>query len=187
MAIVEWPDGLNIRSVQWTNNRPSQSNSSPYTGARSVATSPWHGKLSAKIEIATMVGFDKGRMLRGFIASVLGQVNTFRVPYTEGDQLHLPAATVGTTAAKGATSITLLGVQMQPGQSVTVNDQLLQILSVADAVITFQPPLRAQATSTTVVETGDPTVLMAMADSAVSWNVEPGPIYTASFDVEEVF
>lgn len=187
MAVIAWPDGVNIRAIEWVLDRPAQINRSDYTGARRVTANPWHGKWSAKLEIAPIVGEQNIWKFKAFLAALRGPVNTFRLPATYGAQSGLPAATVTTTAAKGAVTMSLTGVQMQAGQMATVNDQLLQIISVADAAITFEPPLRAQATSGTAVEVGNPTCLVSLVDSAVALSAEPGVIYSAAFDVEEVF
>jgi hypothetical protein len=190
MALVTWP-GFGIRSIQWTLDRPAQVNRSAYTGARSVATNPWHGKLSAHVELAPIVREANGLALRAFLASLRGALNTFRIPATEGGQFNLPAATVQATAAKGATSMTLSGAFLWPGQMLTVNDQLLLVVTSADSsgncAITFESALREQATAATVAEVGDPTCLVALTDSSVSWSVDPGQLYGCTFDVEEVF
>lgn len=187
MAIFDWPDEIGIQGTEWTLDRPAQINRSDYTGKRRVVANPWHGKWSVRVQLAPVGTGVKARTLKAFFASLKGQVNTFRLPATEGEQEHLPAATVAVTAAQGATSMTIAGAFLQPGHMATVNDQLLQIIESAGAVITFEPPLRQQATAATAIETGNPTCLMAMADSQVGWQVELGPFYRSSFDAEEVF
>lgn len=185
MAILDWPDGLNIRAYDWTLDRPAQVNRSDYTGARRVAANPWHGRWMSKLELAPIVG--NGRALRAFIGSLKGQVNSVRVPATEGDQEKLPVTTVSVTAAMGATTMTVAGALLEPGHLATVNDQLILITAAVDYLITFEPPLRAAATAATVIEVGNPTCLMALADSMTGWSAEPGVVYGSSFDFEEVF
>jgi hypothetical protein len=188
--LVDWP-GYGIAAIEWTPDRPAQINRSAYTGKRSVTVDPWHGKRTAKVTLAPVVGEASFLALRAFLMSLRGAVNTFRLPATEGGQVHLPAATVQATAAQGATAMILAGAYVSPGHELTVNDQLLTVITSApsgtNCAITFEPALRAQATAGTAVETGNPTCLVAMASSQVSWSVDKGQVYGCSFDVEEAF
>jgi hypothetical protein len=154
VALITWP-GFGIRSITWTLDRPAQINRSAYTGVRTVAANPWHGKWTAKAQLAPIVGESRVLALRAFLASLRGAVNTFKLPATERSQLSLPAATVQTTAAKGANAMTIAGSYVQPGQMVEVNSQLLQVVTSAptgaNCAITFEPALRAAANAGTAV------------------------------------
>jgi hypothetical protein len=190
MAIVTWP-ALRIRSIVATLSRPSQVNRSTYTGARSVAANPWHGKWSFKVQLAPIVGETNFLPVRAFLASLRGATNTFRLPATEGGQAGFGAATVLSTVAQGAVAMTVTGAAVQAGQMITVNDQLLQIVtstvSGANRAITFEPALRAAATAGTSVNAAAPTCLVALTGSDVGWSVDQGQLYNLSFEVEEAF
>lgn len=192
MAIVVFPPELRIRSIQWTLERPAQVNRSAYTGSRKVATDPWHALWRARAELVPIVGdAAKARSLRAFVASLRGAVNTVRLPATEGGQKGLTAATVQTTAAQGASAMTVAGCYLLPGHMITVNDQLLQVVTSApsgsNCAITFEGSLRAAANAGTVIETGNPTCLVALTGSAAGWAVDPGQLYSSSFEFEEAF
>lgn len=190
MAIVTWP-GLRVRSIVPTLSRPAQVNRSAYTGARSVAANPWHGKWSFKVQLAPIVGEANFLPVRAFLASLRGAVNTFRMPATEGSQAAFGAATVLSSVAQGAVAMTVAGAAVQAGQMITVNDQLLLILTSAvsgsNRAITFEPALRAAATAGTAVNAAAPTCLVALSGPDVGWSVDQGQLYNVSFDVEEVF
>lgn len=106
MAIITWPS-LGIREISWTLDQPAQVNRSAYTGARSVAANPWHGKWSAKVTLATMQGEASFLAARAFFASLQGQVNTFALPATEGPQYVGINYPVIDAAAQGATTLAL--------------------------------------------------------------------------------
>lgn len=187
MAIVTLPSPARIKAIQWTLDRPAQINTSGYTGRRTVVANPWHGKWRASVELAAM---DATMILgwRAFLAKLKGQINTFRLPASEGAQNANLGVVATSTAAAGATSITLTGATtaLLSGQFITVNEQLLQVTDVSGSTVTFQPPLRVQATAGTGVVTANPYALVAMTDSMTGWTADLGPVYGVAFEVEEV-
>jgi hypothetical protein len=204
MAIIALPASVRIARAQWTLDRPAQINRGAYTGRRQVVANPWHGRWTASVSLAPIIGEANARAWRAFLAKAKGQINTFRLPMTEGSQSSLVTGVVSSTsvaytAGAGATTM-LVAVPggttggMLAGMFVTVNDQPL--LLTADAVldpgtgnilIQFEPPLRAAVTLGTAIETRNPTCLVAMADSASGWSVEKGQVYGFEFTAEEAF
>lgn len=187
MAIITLPSPVRIRRIDWSLDRPANVNVSAYTGYRHVAANPWHGKWYASVELAPM---DAAAMRdwRAFLASLKGQINTFRLPAAEeGAQNANNGVTLAGSVTQGATVVTIggYGTAMLPGQFITINNQLLVIVSVAGSNLTFEPPLRLAAAGGASVETSRPYAMVAMVDSRVSWSVDLGPIYGISFDVEE--
>lgn len=191
MAIVAIPDALHVRGYGWELDRPAQINRSAYTGKRQVAANPWHGKWTAKVEFAPCVGEQSIRALRAFAASLRGAVNSFRLPATEGQQRGLQASVAASAAAQGATALSVTGTYLRPGHLVTVNDQLLVVVTSTPAstgcTITFEPNLRAAVASGASLNVSNPTCLVALSASSIGWSVELGPVYGLSLDVEEVF
>lgn len=195
MTIIAMPASARIRQVRWSLDRPAQVNRSAYSGARRVVANPWHGKWTAQVELAPIVGEANVRAWRSFLASLKGQINTFKLPATEGPQYLGSDATASAGAAQGATSITLSGVRPLPaGMMVTVslpsgNKQLVVLtadISTA-GVITFEPPLREAISIGAVIEAVKPYAHVALADSAFEWSVDPGTQYGIGFNVEEAF
>lgn len=192
MAILDWPEDVGIAEAQCTLDQVSQVFRSAYTGAVAKTANPWHGKWLFAVSIIPMVGDRNVRALRAFLASLRGQINSVRLPVTCGEQKHLPMATVQATVAKGGTSMTITGCFLQPGQLLTVNDQLVSVVtsepSGSNCAITFQPALRADASAGTAVETGNPTSLVMLSSSSVSWTLRPGNMaYPDTLNFEEDF
>jgi hypothetical protein len=187
MGFITAP-ALKIKSIQWTLARPAQVNVSAWTGRRTVISDPWHGKWSARVELAAIVGEANVRAVRSFLARCRGTLNTFRLYATENAQNANLGVTVGSTAAAGATSMSLAGFSssLLDGQFVTINGQLLQVIAdQSGALITFEPPLRQQATAGTAVVTSRPYALVYMSSASLGWSADVGQLYGISFEVEE--
>lgn len=198
MAVIAIPSALKIRSVSWTFDRPAQVNRSEWTGRDQVIANPWHARWAAEVECAPVQDTDAAA-LRAFLALLKGQINTCRLPAVVTEQFgsgYTVTVTAGGAAA-GATSIPLTGLPASTtilaGRMLTINDQLL--ITTADmttngsgaATATVEPPLRAAAPATTAVEARNPTALMALADSAVNWSMDLGPIHGFALSFEERF
>lgn len=126
--------------------------------------------------------------LRSFFVRCNGPANRFKIPGVAESQNANSGVTAG-AAAVGSSSMTISGAAsaLTEGQLVTVNEQLLAL--VADqtgSTITFEPPLRAAVALGAAVETSQPWAVVKMAGD-IGWQVELGPIFTASFSVEEAF
>jgi hypothetical protein len=187
MAIQTFPAGARIRRIEWRLERPAQVHRSAYTGKRVVVANPWFGRWLAKVELSPIVGEANVLQWRAFLGSLRGQIHTFRLPVTERPQNSNAGVTVSSTAAQGATSMTLAGAAtaLLPGQFITVNEQLLQVVSVAGAAVTFEPRLRVQATAGTGVITSEPYALVSLAGDSSGWAVDAGQLYGIGFEVEE--
>jgi hypothetical protein len=186
MAVIQAPN-WRIRRIEWELDRPAQMNVSAYTGRSKVVANPWHGKWRAKVEMAPIVREENIRPWRAFFAKLRGQVNTFRLPATEGKQNSNNGVEVASTAAANATSITITGAgsPLFAGQRVTVNGQLLQLTDVSGNTLTFEPPLRAEAEAGTTVVTSEPYALVRLSASAWGEAVDVGQVYGFAFDAEE--
>lgn len=189
MAIITAPD-FRIRKIDWTFDRPSQVNSSAFTGKRTAPANPWFGRWLASVELAPIQGEASYRSLRSFFVRCCGQLNSFKLYAVTQTQNSNSGVTVGATAAAGATSMALSGAAtpMKEGQLVTVNDQLLLLTANQSGnTINFEPQLRAQASLGTAVETSRPWALVRLRNPQSGWDVDPGQVFGASFDVEEAF
>jgi hypothetical protein len=202
MATIALPFATRfIKSIAWELDRPAQVNESGYTGARSVIAQPWHGRWSAKAELAPIVGEANILAWRAFLATLRGQINTFRLPMTEGAQ-PLPASTnspLGQVTAAGSNTMLCnqLGASNNPvlaaGRLLTVNDQPLLLTSplVSDVtgfgIATFETPLRAAVSAGTALEMRNPTCLVALTGTTAGWSVDSGQLYGVSLDVREAF
>lgn len=187
MAYITAPD-FRMKGIEWELDRPSQINVSAYTARRSVLQNPWHGRWRAKVELATVQGESGFRALRSFFARCEGQVNVFRVYATVEAQNSNFGVIVASTAAAGATTMSISGyaTALTEGQYFTVNGQLcVCIANQSGASLTFEPPLRAQATAGTFVVTSRPYALVSMAASSTGWSIGAARRYGAAFTVEE--
>ena len=193
MAIITAP-AFGLKQVDWTLDRPAQVNRSAYTGTRTVVANPWHGMWHAKVVLRTEQGEAAIRTLRGFFASLKGQINTFKLSAVEGPQTGAGATTASTAATQGANSIILASSPaMTAGMLATVtlpsgNLQMVMLTAaIAGSTITFEPPLREAIGIGAVVDTDNPTCLVALASSAFGWGVSNWRRYDIAFDVEEAF
>lgn len=187
MAFITAPT-LKIRSLEPRLDRPAQANVSQWTGRRTLIANPWHGKWSFKVELAPIVTETNVRTIRSFLARCKGSLNTFRIYATQAAQNSNSGVTVTSTVAAGVTSFAISGAAttLKDGQFVTVNGQLLQLTAdQSGTTLTFEPPLRQQATAGTKVVTSRPYALVYMTNSQLGWSVGAGQQYGISFDVEE--
>ena len=191
MATFNWP-GFGIATIAPTLDQPAQVNRSAYTGVRAVASNPWHGKWSFKVQLATKQGDANFRAIRAFFTGLQGPINNFHLPAVEQAQNANSGVTLSAAASQGAISLALTGVgtALVAGNMVTIAGQLLSLTSVGTLsgsaqTINFQPALRAAAASGASVETAKPYALVALTGSGVSWNVAQWRQYGLMFDVEE--
>lgn len=187
MATITAPD-FTFAKLDWTLDRPAQINTS-IQGKRTFPANPWYGKWRARAELAVSNGESAYRLLRSFLVRCQGPVNSFKLYAVVENQNANSGVTVTSTVAAGATSMALSGAAtaLTDGQMVTVNDQLLILTAdQSGTTITFEPPLRAQATAGTAVETSRPWALVRMASPQVGWGVEPISRFSTAFDAEEV-
>lgn len=187
MAFVIAPD-FPIKSVTWSLDTPSQSNTSAWTGTRTVVTNPWHGKWSAHVELATQQGEDEFRSYRSFLVRCQGSLGTFRLYATAGAQNSNFDVLAAASVAAAATTMTIYGetTPLLDGQFFTINGQLCCCTAdQSGSTLTFEPPLRQAVTAGTVVVTSRPYALVYLSDSKFSWQVAPWRQYGLAFDVEE--
>lgn len=187
MAYITAPD-FRIKSIDWSLDRPGQSNVSAWTGKRTAAVNPWHSKWSAHVELAMVQGEAGFRALRSFFVRCKGTLNTFRIYAVVEPQNSNSGVTVSVAAAQGATSVSITGAAtaLLDGQMLTINGQLLQATSnQSGSAVTFEPPLRKAAALGTKVVTSRPYALVHLAASAFGYNTSPGRLFSTSFDVEE--
>ena len=188
MALITAPT-LRLRGIEWTLDRPAQVNID-LSGKRRADTAPLYGKWSARVDLATYESEALFCPVRSFLVRCFGPVNSFDLPATLESQNANSGVTVASTAAAGATVLSLSGYStaLLAGQMATVNGQLLQLTEdQVGAVIAFEPPLRVQASATTAVETANPYARVHLADQQIAWNIEPPQRFSASFNVEEAF
>lgn len=181
------PD-FKIRHVDWELERPAQANTG-LGGKRRTAGVPWFGKWYAHVELIPLVGAERVREYRSFFARCNGPVNTFQLPAVEDAQNGNSGVTLDADAAKYANNITITGAAtaMTLGQYVTLADQLLLVVGIAGDNLTVDPHLRGDVSAGAAVETSEPYALVSLVSSSVEWAVEPGTIYSISFDVEEAY
>lgn len=187
MAFINTPD-LSIRSIQWTFDRPSQVNTSAWTGTRTVQTNPWHGKWAARVTLSPIVGEANVRAVRSFLARCQGQTNTFRLFATEGAQNENGAVSIAVAAVAGDSSITITGEDdpLLDGQMFTISGQLCCCTAdQAGEAVQFEPPLRQDASVGTPVVTSRPYAVVYMTSASLGWSIDAGQVYGISFDVEE--
>ena len=194
MSIIALPSALRLRHFELELDRPAQANVSAYTGARKVVANPWHGKWRAKVDFAFIQGEASFRPWRAFFALLKGQVNTFQLLTTEGAQHGGSNPTLTSNAAQGATTAVLTGAAaLTAGMYATFplpsgNKQMVMLtLDISGSTITFEPPLREAVASSTTIETMNPYVLVALADSRVRYTLDPARLYNVSLDLEEAF
>lgn len=202
MTIVTFPPTARIADIKWNLDRPAQVNRSAYTGRRKVMADPWHGRWTAEIELAPIVGEAGILAWRSFLAQLRGQANVFRLRANEKAQpvsINTGIIVSGSGAAAGSTSMFTVNwvspgmTVAKAGMMITVNDQLCVLTADVvsnehqGATVQFEPPLRAAAALGTAVEVVNPTALVALASSTAGWSVAKGQVYGIRLSVEEAF
>lgn len=187
MAYVTAPD-FPIREIDWSVDSPSQDNISGWTGTRVTVTDPWHTKHSATVTLGTLQGDDNFRLIRSFLYRTRGTINTFRIYATAGAQNANTGVTLSADAAAAASSITITGAatSLLEGQYFTLNGQLCCCTAdQSGSTLTFEPPLRAAATSGTIVVTSRPYALVSLTSSQRRWSVAEWRRFGVTFEVAE--
>lgn len=192
MAIITAPTFL-IKQITWTFDRPAQVNRSLYTGVRRVIANPWHGKWSAKVDLAVVQGETNFLAMRAFFAQLVGQINTFLLPATEGAQ-GPSDTTVASGGAQGSNTLVMAAsATVTAGMYATVtlpsgNRQMVMItVSSTGTTLTFEPKLRESAAVGAAVVLSTPSCHVALDDSKFTWDVAVWRLYGLSFSVEEAF
>ena len=187
MAFVTAPD-FAIKSIQWSLNRPAQINTGAYNGVRTVSANPWFSQWSAHVDLAYQQGESGFRSLRSFFVRCRGSINTFRLYATPETQNSNFNVTVASTAAQGATTLSIAGytTALKDGQFFTVNGQLCCCTAdQSGATLTFEPALRQSATTGTPVVTSRPYALVYLSNPEQTWTEANWRLFTMGFDVVE--
>jgi hypothetical protein len=177
-----------LSGIQWALDRPAQINVA--VSGKRTADEPLYGKWSGHVDLMTTGSESDFLPIRSFLVRCNGPVNTFDLPATVEPQNADSGVTVASTVAAGVVTLSLSGYStpLTDGQMVTVGGQLLQLTAdQSGAAITFEPPLRVQATAGDAVETANPFATVRLTQSEVGYTIEPPQRFTTSFDVEEEF
>lgn len=191
--LINPPEILPIRRIQWQLRQPHQLNSSGWTGRRQVSSEPGATMFVCSAEFRPIVGWRNARKWRGFFAALNGQVNHFPVLASEGQQHAMPEVTV-TAGAAGTNVLTLSNNRgLSIGDFVTVklaSGKFQLVCLTADQIsnsIVFMPPLRENAaTGAGSAETRLPFAHITLTEDVVGWTVDPGQSYGFSFNAQEL-
>lgn len=215
MATITFPSTPKIQTINWRLIEPAQANISEWTGSRQVLASN-RGWWECEITMPPVVGEANARAWLSFMAQARGKVNDFRIPATPNEQTNawpVPAPelwlnflgqsySVGDEPSingAGQTGRSLATDGWPPsttvlyaGQFVTINNQLLQLTAdvasnaAGQAIITFAPTIRVSPADNAPIEFRNPYALMYSVDD-FSYSVEPGMVYSLSFNLRESF
>lgn len=189
-------DGLTIRQIDF--DEPAQVNRSAWTGARKVVGLPGGGLWYGQIEITDIATELEERPWRGFLASLRGVQNWFKLYLP--CQSHIgPAPTVDSGASDGYT-LPLTGMSpsttiLQAGQHMTVplpsgHNRAVRLTadlvtdSSGEATAAFAPALNETPTLGATVETAHPYIPVFAVNSRLGLAYDQGVSGTA-FDVQE--
>ena len=194
MALITWPAGVALRSVQWRQTWPRLVQRSEFTNRRRIAMFGACPLWTAECELPPMTRA-KADALRAFLSRLAVPGNTTRLVAVEAPQN--PAAT-GVASATGTTPVSL-GITGLPasatilraGQMIQVwlanGDTQLLVLN-ADLVSNgsgyglaqFDVPLRSAAAIGSGVEMNLPFAHLEAGEEIMAWAAAPGTIYSAS-------
>lgn len=197
MSLITPPATLPIRRIQWTLRQPHQVNRSGWTGRRQVLTTPGGALWSCSGEFKTIKGQANAKPWIGFFQSLEGQLHKFPVVAVEQAQ-HSGAyeavqIIIGLAGSKTIlTSTALPPLKMGDRISVLLVDGTWQLLtltsSVAGTAAEFVPALRNNVqTGVDNIETRFPFAHVSLTGDSWNYSVDPGQIYSFSFDAEESF
>lgn len=195
MATITVPSTMPIRRIQWSLTQPTQLNRSGWTGARQVVGLAGGNMWRASAEFAPIVGEASVRPWRSFFAKLLGNLNVFQLPASEGQQ-HSGSEPTISSGSSGATSVVCSASQslVKAGMFATIkladgSYQLVQVTSdFTTTTLNFLPSLRqAPATGAGSLETKNPYCVVCLSSDTTGWAVDPGQVYTIAFDAEESY
>jgi hypothetical protein len=196
MATITLPTTPNPASMTWKLVYPSQTNVSPYTGARQVLGSN-RGWWECTVEYPPIVGASNISPWRSFIAQMRGQVNTFQLPVDPTAQSSASASPLVNGANQTGRSIVCdawpaSATTLTAGQYVTINNQLLQLTAdvTADgsgnATLSIEPPVRSAPADNAAIEFKNPFALMYLIEEP-TLSVGIGDVYSLSLTAREAF
>ena len=196
MTTITFPSSPAPSTMSWRLIQPSQQNVSGWTGARQIMASD-RGWWECSITMPPIVGETSMNPWRSFMASARGSVNDFKVKVNEIDQSSdssTPRINGGSQVGRSLNTDgwPVSSTVLSAGQFVTINNQLLQLTadvttnSSGQATITFEPPIRTSPSDNTLIEFKAPYALMYFVEEP-SYSVEPGLIYSMSFNLRESF
>lgn len=196
MATITFPSSPAPQSMSWRLVQPAQQNVSAWTGARQVLASG-RGWWECSLSLPPIVGDASVNTWRAFMALARGAANDFRVPVSEVAQSSASATPLVNGASQTGRSINTDGwpastTVLQAGQFVTINNQLLQLTAnvtsnaSGQATISFEPSIRVPTTDNAAIEFKNPYALMYFVEDP-SYSVEPGLVYSMSFNLRESF
>ena len=199
MAIITVPANFSFTAVKtFKLQRATNIIRSRYTGADQVISYPfavWYLEGS----LVEYDGPNAGKV-RSFLAQLEGQKNTFRLPvpgYSTPSTGYTGNGAVSVAMNAQASSVTVNGLTpstpiLAEGDYFMVQDELkVCTASVSSdgsgvATISFKPPARKAATTTTPVYFQNPTVYMrAQGDDVANWGINPPNRHPISFRAVE--
>ena len=199
MALVTYPAACKPRAQNWTLTTPVQRSRSAWSGRekRLILTGT---RWSVQCEVIPM-RLATYQAWQSFTAQLEGSANTFQLYATPTTQTGPATATwamngtgvvSGSLTACRVTGLTVSSTNMTAGQMITVDNRLYVLTAnvVADssgnATVSIKPSLATATTSASIATVQRPYALVTMTDPP-SVSIEPGPIYRASFNAEEVY
>lgn len=196
MATITFPSTPAPSGMSWRLIQPAQNNISGWTGARQVLASG-RGWWECSVSLPPMVGEASVAPWRSFFAKLQGAANDFRLPVNEIAQSSASATPLVNGGSQTGRSIVTDGwpvssTVLSAGMYVTINNQLLQLTAdvvsngSGQATISVAPAVRSSPADNAPIEFKNPYALMyLMEEPTVS--VEPGLVYSTSFNARECF
>lgn len=196
MTTITFPSSPKPSTMSWRLVQPAQQNISQWTGARQVLPSG-RGWWECSLTLPPIVGETAVNNWRAFIAAAQGAANDFQVPVNEIAQSSATATPLVNGAGQTGRSLITDGwpastTVLYGGQFVTIGNQLLQLTnnivsdSSGNATITFAPAIRVSPADNAAIEFKNPYALMYFLEDP-GYSVEPGLVYSMSFNLRESF
>lgn len=195
MALITPPANLPILRIEWSLRQPHQVNRSGWTGRRQVLTTPGGSFWSCSAEFKPIRLQSAAKQWIAFFQSLEGQVHKFPVIAVEQAQHALANPTVvsGVAGAKTASlSVNIASLSAGDRATIKLADGSYQLVTLTAAMagttLTFIPALRNNAaTGVGSIETASPFAHVSLTSDSWSYSVDPGQLYSFSFDAEEAF
>lgn len=196
MTTITFPSSPKPSTMSWRLVQPAQQNISQWTGARQVLASG-RGWWECTLTLPPIVGESAVNSWRAFIGLARGVTNDFQVPVNEIEQSGLAVTARINGANQTGRSLNTDGwpnstAILSAGQFVTIGNQLLQLTSnvtsnaSGQATISFEPAIRVSPADDAIIEYKNPYALMYFLEDP-GYSVEPGLVYSMSFNLRESF
>lgn len=174
---MDFPN-VRIQSMDMSLKSAVSANSSPFTFNQQVYQH--QGVIWQATVTLPPLKRDEAKAVEGFLAGLRGASNTFKL----GNPLHNTLAVGTITGSTGQTTVTASMTNAMVGDYFEFADHLYIITSISGSIFGIMPPLRNNASNSTVDFTY-PECTWRLASNDIGWSIDNSSIYSFTIPMVE--